>query len=1189
MFRKIAGFEFRYQLRNPVFWVASAVFFLLTFAATTVEQVRIGATGNVHKNAPYAIATVSGVMCIFAIFSLVAFVANVVVRDDDTGFGPIIRSTRIRKFDYLFGRYAGAFAAAALSFISVPLAIAVGSLMPWVDPDTLGPFVVSHYLYAYFVLALPTLLLTGAVFFALATLTRSMMGTYVGVVAFLVAYAASRIILSKPEYEHFGVFADPFGIAPFSLTTKYWTVTERNTALPALRGMILYNRMIWLGVAAAFMALAYRLFRFETMGIARPEKPARGTDTLPQSLPVGPRARPVFNPATARAQFAARTRIDMGAVFRSPAFFVLMALGVMNAAASLWLGDNFYGDPIYPVTRAMIGDLRGAFLITPILIAIYYAGELVWRDRDRRMHELIDSAPVPDWMFAVPKILALFLVLLATMLMSVATAIAVQTLKGFHTYEFGHYLVWYILPESITLLLIAILAIFVQAVSPVKYVGWGIMGLWLISEITLNNLGYEHNLYQITSSPDVPLSDMNGQGQFWIARAWFQAYWFVFMLVLAMLSHYLWRRGAETRFMPRLKRLPARLAGAGGGVMALLLVAFASLGGWIYYNTNVLNEYRTVRGDEKYKAEYEKTLLPFENTPQPRVTDVVLNVDLEPDRLRAHTTGIYTIENHTGQPISHIHLRWDRELHMPDPLVDGATVERRFDRFHYLIYTFASPMMPGERRHITFDSVLQQVGFRNSQGSTRVVQNGTFVDNTELTPTVGMDRNDLLADRTKRRKYGLTPELRMAKLEDNAARAHQPISKWSDWVNADITVSTSADQIPIAPGYTVSDTVANGRHTTRFKTDAPILQFFSIQSANYDVARDRAGNVDLAVYYAPQHPFNVQRILAAMKASLEVYDKEFSPYQFHQARILEFPAYATFAQSFANTVPYSEAIGFVVNVQAPDSVDVISYVTAHEMGHQWWGHQVMAANMQGNTMLVETFAQYSALLVMEKLEGPDRVRKFLKYELDRYLRTRGSEVIEELPLMRVEDQPYIHYQKGAVAMYLLKDQLGEDVVNRAMRRLIAAYAFKAAPYPTTLDFLAMLRQEAGPGHEPLISDLFEKITLYDVNVHSVHSTKRADGQYDVSIDVEAHKHYADGYGKETDAPLAENFDVGVFDRQPGKPGFGAADVISFTRMPIHDGRQILTLVASRTPAYAGVDPYNKRITRNSDTVLAKVE
>ena len=1193
MFGKIAQFEFRYQLKNPVFWVTAIVFFLLTFTATTVESVRIGATANVHKNSPFSIDQISGIMCVFGIFTLVAFVANVIVRDDDTGFGPIIRSTRVTKFDYLMGRFAGAFAAAALAMSSVQIGVAFGSIMPWVDPDTLGPFVPAHYFYGFFAVALPSLFLAGALFFALATATRSMMATYVGVVAFLILYFTASIVFDKPQYEHASALLDPFGLGALQLATKYWTAVERNTMVPAIRGVIFYNRLIWVAVSVAMLGLAYTLFRFEAVGVPAAEKPRRVKADPPPPIPVR-RATPEYGARAQWAQFAARTRIDMAGIFKSPAFFVLLALGLLNALGALWTAEEDYDIPIYPVTRAMIVQLRDAFTIMPIIIAIYYAGELVWRDRDRRIHEIIDATPLADWMYVVPKILALFLVLVSTLFASVVTAILVQTVRGWHHYELYHYISWYIVPESMAMLIMAVFAIFVQAVSPVKYAGWGIMGLYVVSTITLGTIGLEDNLYRIDGAPVVPLSDMNGQGQYWIARLWFIAYWMVFAAILALLSHYLWRRGTEQRLMPRLRRLPTRLAGAGGIALVLLLAGFTGLGATIYTNTHILNEYRTARGNEKYLADYERALLPFEHTPQPRIADVKLTVAFYPHELSAHAAGTYTLVNRTGRALDRVHVRWWRDLRMNSLALDGATQETAYGPFNYVIYKLSTPMAPGETRHLSFDATLPHAGFTNSNAALtptagRMADNGSFLNNSMLAPEIGMDREELLTDRTKRRKYGLPPELRPAKLDNEAARGKNALRADSDWVTADITLSTVADQIPIAPGTKVSDVTQNGRHMCRFVSDAPIMNFFSLQSADYQVSTARHGDVDLAVYYDRAHPMNVQRMLDTMQISLDTFDQAFSPYQFHQARIIEFPAYANFAESFANTIPFSESIGFVVDERDPDDVDMVSYVTAHEMGHQWWGHQVIAADKQGASMLIESFAQYSAMLVMERMKGPDNLRKFLKYELNGYLRGRGTEAVEETPLNRVEDRPYIHYRKGSVAMWFLADQLGEDTVNRAMRRLIKDYAFKPAPYPDTRDFVRYLREEAGPGHDQVITDTLERITLYDVNVHGVHSRKRPDGKYMVSIDVDARKYNADGYGKETEAPLDESFDVGLFSREPGRAGFSKADVILLTRMPVHSGRQTLTLLSDREPAFGGVDPYNKRITRNADTVLAAAD
>jgi aminopeptidase N len=248
--------------------------------------------------------------------------------------------------------------------------------------------------------------------------------------------------------------------------------------------------------------------------------------------------------------------------------------------------------------------------------------------------------------------------------------------------------------------------------------------------------------------------------------------------------------------------------------------------------------------------------------------------------------------------------------------------------------------------------------------------------------------------------------------------------------------------------------------------------------------------------------------------------------------------------------------------------------------------------MQGATALSETLAQYSALIVMEKTYGPEGIRKFLKSELDSYLRSRGGELVEELPLIRVENQPYIHYRKGSLVMYLLRDRIGEAKVNAALRRLLKQYAFKGAPYPRSQDLVDALRAEAGddPAAQQLITDLFEKITVYDLKTRTAAVKRRADGQYDVTLTIEAKKAYADGKGKETPVaiPAGEVFDVGVFTAEPGKPGFSAKDVLVFRTTGLKSGVQTMTLTVPKAPKFAGVDPYNKEIDRNSDDNAIKV-
>ncbi|WP_417069655.1 M1 family aminopeptidase [Niveibacterium terrae] len=1191
MFARIAAFEARLQLRSPLFFIAFALFFLLVFGSVTIDQIQIGSRGNVNINSPFAMLQTLGIMNVFAIFVVVAFVANVIVRDDETGFAPILRSTRVGKFDYLAGRFVGALLVAFLVMTSVPLAILIGSAMPWLDPAKIGPFVASHYLYAVFVFGLPTLLVVGAMFFALATATRSMMWTYVGAVAALVLYIVSRTLMRDPQYDTISALSDPFGLGAFGQATKYWTAAERNTQMPALTGLMLANRLIWSGIALAMLVVTYFGFRFDSQSRrAKSAKPGKAE----QAPALKPLASPRFGAATAWRQLLALSRFDMASVFKSPAFFVLLALGVLNSYGGLTGIVERRGTEFLPVTRSVIDALQGSFSMFSIIIAIFYAGELVWRDRQRRIHEIVDATAAPDWAHLLPKFVAITLVLASCFAAACATGIVFQLIHGYTHFELEAYALWFFVPGLVTAVLLAALSLFIQVLVPHKALGWAVMLVYLVATVSLNMMGYEHNLYNYAAWPSVPLSDMNGLGRFWIARAWFQVYWLAFALMLSVLGYGLWRHGAQDALKPRLGKLGRRLKGRPAWILGAATVVWAGCGVFIFWNTNVLNRYVTTPEHEKAMADYEKALLPFEKLPQPTITDVKLEVQLYPRETRALTRGRYAIENRTGKPLSEIHIRWDEALKLQSLELADATLVKEFPAFHYRIYRLAKPMQVGEKRAIGFATLLEEKGFPNGEPLTRIVANGSFLDNTAITPSIGMDRSGLLQDRSKRRKYGLPPELRMAKLEDQSANAHHYLRHDSDWVNADITLTTDADQTPVAPGYTVSDSAQGGRRTLHTRTDAPIHHFFSLQSARYAEKRAIWTNangkpVELSVYYNPGHEMNVDRILGAMRTSLGLFSERFSPYQFRQARILEFPSYASFAQSFANTVPFSEAIGFVQKPSTdPEKVDLATYVTAHELAHQWWAHQIIGADKQGSTLLSESFAQYGAMLVMEKMYGAPMMRKFLKYELDGYLRARGGEVIEELPIVRVENQQYIHYQKGSLVMWWAREALGEETVDRALRRMLKLYAFKPAPYPSSSDFVRILREEAKPDQQQTITDLFEKITLYDMSATNATATRQKDGKYRVRFTVKGRKLYADGKGRETESPLAEDFELGAFTAEPGKKGFTAASVLHIEKKRLASGTTTVTFVLDKLPTHVGVDPYNKRIDRNSDDNLTKV-
>jgi ABC-2 type transport system permease protein len=1189
----VARFEFRYLLRNPLLWATAAATFAANVVLMSVDGFGL-AEGGVFENSAYTTVQKYVGFSVLFMFVVTSFVAGAVLRDDESGFGPIMHSAPITKFEYVIGRFLGAYVIAALSMLLVPLGILVGSAVPWAEASQLGPTRLVDHLYGYFLIALPNLFVTSAIFFALATITRSMLGTYLGVIGFIAGYFVLETAFGdRPQLVTTVAVADPFGARALSDAVRYWTVAERNMMLPDLAGALLFNRLIWVGIAFLFLGLAYVAYRSTDRGMSKRERKKQMLVQQPpqKTAGVGLGTTLVLSPrhgsAAVRAMLWLRTRFEVRQVVLNPAFVVLMAFGLFTTLVTLITQRDPAGRPTHPTTLSMIPELVEGLGMIPLIIAIFYAGELVWRERSRRIHELIDAAPMPTWVHVVSKTLAMTLVLTAVLLTSVAASVGLQLSHGYTDLEIGKYLLWYVLPMTWDLLLLAALAVFVQALSPQKAVGWGIMVLFLLWQQT--DTGIDHHLLNYGGTPPELLSDMNGAGSFWKGAWVFRIYWGAFAVLLLVVSHVLWRRGTETRLRPRLARARDSLAGSPGLIAGTALISLAVAGSIAYYNTNILNEYRTPKALEAAAVDLETRYGRYLDLPQPMITGMVIDVALYPKDRRAVTKGRYQLQNQTLYPIRDVHVRMmpDAALELTSATIAGARLVHHDTVHAYRIYRLDRTMQPGDERVLTFETRFQPRGFRNGWPVTRLVENGTFLGEIQLAPVIGMSHLGLLQDPYLRQKHGLPELSRLPELDDLAATAKPDFGR--GWAMADITVSTTADQTPIAPGNKVSDEIRRGRRIARFISDVPIRSRFAVLSARYAERHREHAGIHLSVYYHPEHAWNVDRMLDAMAASLDYYRENFGPYQFDHARIVEFPSYHGLAQAFAGTIPYSESVGFIFDYTQPETIDNVTYLTAHELSHQYWAHQIVGADMEGQDLLSETLAQYSALMVLRRLRGEDHIRRYLQFELDRYLEGRAYTAEEELPLVRVAGQGHVTYRKGALAMYLLQERLGEEAVNRALRSLLDQYRFKGAPYPRSLDLIERFRTEAQTTEEQdLITDLFERVTLYDLKVTEPTAVLRADGRWEVTVPVEARKLYADGRGGEVEAGFRERIEIGLFTAEPGRDSFDAKEVILMERRLVQPGSQLLTFVTDRQPTHAGVDPYNYYIDRNPRDNVARV-
>jgi hypothetical protein len=865
-------------------------------------------------------------------------------------------------------------------------------------------------------------------------------------------------------------------------------------------------------------------------------------------------------------------------------FGVIAFAGVLFLITSSSTAGDIFGTNTWPVTWQMLDLLSGTFSVFMLVIITFYAGELAWREREHRLDQIHDALPIPTWLPFLGKLLALMLVPVVLQALLMLCGIGIQSAKGYHHYEFGLYFKGLFGIELIDYWLVCVLAMTVHSLVNQKYFGHFIMIVYFIAITFAGVVGFEHNLYKFGVTPPYVYSDMNGFGHFLLRVRAFQAYWAAAAVLLAIAAYLFWVRGTLSGWRGRVAIARRRFTRPVMLLSAAGAIAMAGLGAFIFYNTNVLNHYQTADDQLARQADYEKKYKSLASAPQPKITAVKLAVELYPREQQVRMSGKYTLLNKTAKPVDTIHLLFfSGEQTIVNNLEFGVPAELTVEdkRIGLRSYTLASPLPPGGTTELTFDLTTGAHGFTNTGAFTDVEYSGSFVNGNLLLPIIGYQpRGEITADR-ERKKFGLPPSERMRDRDDPAGLAENGLSGDADFITFETTIGTEADQFAIAPGYLQKEWTQDGRRYFEYRMDSPILNFFAFQSGRYAVKKDRWNDVAIEIYYQPGHEYNLDRMIAATKSGLDYFTANFGPYQHKQFRIIEFPRYQAFAQSFPNTIPYSEGIGFIARVREghKDDIDYPYYVTAHELAHQWWGHQVAAGNVQGGTMLVETLAQYSALMVMRHKYGEEKMQKFLQYEMDRYLLGRSTEQKKELPLSRVENQPYIHYRKGSVVMYALQDYIGEDNLNFAIRAFRDETAFKGPPYPNTTQLLAHIRAVTPPQLQYVIDDMFETITLYDNRATEAKARALPDGRYEVTMKVVAKKRKADELGKESDAPLADWIDIGVVD-DDNKPLFLEKKKIDHEEMEF-------TVIVTGKPARAGIDPYNKLIDRRpKDNTIA---
>jgi len=1190
MFKRILLFEIKYRLSRPATYVYFGIFFVMSVLMLTIPNISIGMIPSAaNKNAPFVFAIMSCVFTSFGMLVTSAMMSTPIIRDYEHDTHHFIYSMPITKWHYLGGRFAGSFIMTIIVFLSIPFGMIFGTIIAKIfslHDGKMGLFMLWSYFQPFLTLAIPNILFVGLIFFALASSTKKMVYSYLGNVILLIGYIIASDLLADMDNLKLASLLDPFGIISLIQTARYWTVIEYNTLLVKPDFYLLLNRFIWLGIGVVIFIISYNRFSF-TVPKSKVKKGSDQNEAKETSALLSlPRMAQNFKETLYVKLMFNQAWIYFKGIVTEIAFIAIVLAGVGLVASGSINAGSRYSTEFYPVTYSLIESMGKSFVLFIIIILTFFSGELVWKERSVKLNQIYDSLPVPSWTTFASKYIAMLLVSLLLLTTIIVTCIVVQISRSYYVFEFSQYFSSLYLISFSKYAFILALIMLIQTISPNKFVGFVFVMLYYITNGVLSSIGLEDGLLRPNSIPGFIYSDMNGYGPFIKPIIWFSIYWGAFAGMIWLISILFWNRGTETGWKSAWSRAGERFQSKTIKVSFVILgFIFIASGSYIFYNTHILNNFETSKHREKMSVKFEQKYKWMENKAQPKIISADVNVDIFPSTSKVDISGTFYLKNTSKVAIDSVYVNLSNDgLTLNKFTLNNDKVDVLDKYYNMYAAKLHQSLQPNDSIPLVFNYTYAKKGFSNGGNEPLVAKNGTFFNNKSVLPTIGYNEYIELGDKDKRKKYKLPKRKRMAEISDTAMWENTYLGNDGSWIRYKTTVSTSDDQIAIAPGYLVKEWKQNGRNYYSYKVDKKIFNFYSYLSAQYQEKREEYKGVDLEVYYHKGHEFNLDKMFKSMRKSLDYYQANFTPFQHKNLRIVEFPRYQTFAQSFPASIPYSENIGFIADLRDSTSIDYVFYVTAHEIAHQWWAHQVCGANVQGATFMSEALSQYSALMVMEKEYGKIKMRKFLKYELDRYLSSRKYEEEKENPLYLNENQGYIHYNKGSIAMYALRDYIGEDSVNHALAKFALDWAFKQPPFPVSTQFLPYLRNVTPDSLKYLITDLFETITLYSNKATKATVEKLPDGKFKVSLAVESQKLRLNSKEIEEEIPFADYIDIGVFAKN------GKEDkVLYLQKHKIVPGTNKFEIIVNEKPEIAGIDPLNKLIDRDSDDNRTTVE
>jgi ABC-2 type transport system permease protein len=1058
MKKAIFLFELRSWLRSPLFYFLAVAFFLFAFVSM------LGTGGYFDSpipsdkrvkllNTPYALSSISFLLCKLLLFVVALISGFSLYKDYRSRTHSILYTFPISKSDFLNGKLGSALFLLILFSIITFSGIGLAELLLGTENPKIGPLTPFAYLTATVLYLVPTILVIAVFVFVTVGISRNMFTGFI----VLICLVLLQLILENTFFNNREWLAllDPFGQNAFFYATQEWDFDKQNSTSLPLNKWVLLNRILWLGIATLFYAFFLGRFDFQydrILSFSKKPQPVKnkgeGSIANPTDVPVSY----LFSPlARLRASWHLLLK-DFYSVLKSGSFLGVCTFGAFTVFFIQLKASHTGEFTLLPLTRIFIGTPLRIYLLVIIFSTFLFSGFLADKARKHQMDAMLDVTPVKAWQLLLARMGAIGLLQLVLLLVFLLVSMSIQIINGYYHFKPDLYLFHLLVLVFPLLLIWNLTSQFVHALVPNIFLGLFLLaGLWLGVQ-SLDQIGIHSHLFKFNTLPSLEYSDFNGYGHSLKRYLWLLSYWLTMGAILGILSLIIWNRGSLSTTRERWLLAKSRISIPLSFLLILLITSFLGLAFKLYKEERggkglQLSKTEMGRALTKYKNEWGK----YKNIPSPKITDIELNLDLFPDEEGFEASGSYQLVNKGMDAIDTLLIRtgFDEStvLKWKDPL-ELLKEDSLFKSYLYLLQT---PLLPGDSLHLEFEieSTPNRLFSRNSN----VLTNGTYIQQ-DILPRLGYQF--------------ISHEL---PLEDSLVHSYNYFHRDADYVNIHTQISTSPDQIAFAPGELIAQTNEYDRILFEYSTAKPVKMNFSFHSARYKVVEEEHKGVVIQLFHLENHYNNLVDMMSGLKASLDYCTQWLGSYPYQQIRIIEFPhteeGYA--ATLTANNIPASELLFNLHSKNREGQINLPFYVMAHELTHEWFGNQLMPADAEGAKMLTESIAEYLSLCIYEKHFGEDMADKFLENQYKRYHSGSKREEGEEPTLYKVlSHQEYLAYGKGAIAFYEIAKSLGKENFNGLLSSFLQKYKEQAGVYPTSLDFIQLLKANTPEEYHKLI-------------------------------------------------------------------------------------------------------------------------